>query len=141
MLTDLNKFNKVCEERKEFSYRAFGDAKSRSCIYPLRHLAKEVKELLVSPNDPMEWADCFLLLLDAAQRQGFTVDDLTNFAIQKLAINKKRDWTKQPDGTFRHVEDIEDEADEENPDLAQCEQCNEKAWDGRICHACGMKEI
>lgn len=26
-------------------------------------------------------------------------------------------------------------------DLATCPQCNEKAWDGRICHACGAKDI
>lgn len=25
--------------------------------------------------------------------------------------------------------------------LRSCEQCGETAWDGRICHACGMKEI
>lgn len=25
--------------------------------------------------------------------------------------------------------------------LSRCEQCDEIAWDGRICHACGMKHI
>ncbi len=25
--------------------------------------------------------------------------------------------------------------------LSDCEQCGETAWDGRICHVCGMKEI
>jgi hypothetical protein len=33
------------------------------------------------------------------------------------------------------------EDDESELDLANCEQCGEAAWDGRICHACGMKEI
>lgn len=33
------------------------------------------------------------------------------------------------------------EEEEENEDLARCEQCNEHAWDGYICHACGMKII
>lgn len=28
-----------------------------------------------------------------------------------------------------------------NEDLSNCEQCNEPAWDGRICHSCGMKDI
>lgn len=31
--------------------------------------------------------------------------------------------------------------EEESPDLTDCPQCNEKAWDGRICHICGAKEI
>jgi uncharacterized phage protein (TIGR01671 family) len=26
-------------------------------------------------------------------------------------------------------------------ELARCEQCGENAWDGRICHSCGLKEI
>jgi len=25
--------------------------------------------------------------------------------------------------------------------LAECEQCGEPAWDGYICHSCGMKII
>jgi hypothetical protein len=35
----------------------------------------------------------------------------------------------------------EDDEEEDNPDLSSCEQCGEKAWDGRICHSCGMKYI
>lgn len=26
-------------------------------------------------------------------------------------------------------------------DLDSCEQCGENAWDGRICHSCGAKDI
>ncbi len=26
-------------------------------------------------------------------------------------------------------------------DMSDCEQCEERAWDGYICHACGMKHI
>lgn len=40
-------------------------------------------------------------------------------------------------------DDREEEAEEED-DLSWlhiCEQCNEQAWDGRICHACGLKII
>lgn len=25
--------------------------------------------------------------------------------------------------------------------MSRCEQCDELAWDGRICHACGAKDI
>ena len=26
-------------------------------------------------------------------------------------------------------------------DFDNCEQCGENAWDGRICHSCGLKHI
>jgi hypothetical protein len=35
---------------------------------------------------------------------------------------------------------VEPEEDEEL-DLERCEQCDEPAWDGYICHACGAKNI
>ena len=39
-------------------------------------------------------------------------------------------------------EEIEEEEDPTcGGMLSECEQCGETAWDGRICHACGMKEI
>ena len=38
------------------------------------------------------------------------------------------------------VDDICDECAKEMG-LSRCEQCDEIAWDGRICHSCGMKEI
>lgn len=35
----------------------------------------------------------------------------------------------------------EDDFDEATPDLESCDQCGEDAWDGRICHCCGAKDI
>lgn len=102
-LKNLRKFNRFVKERDEFSFKTFGSPEERSCIYPLKHLKKEVNELLENPDDPMEWADCFLLLLDAARRKGYSVDDLVKFGMKKLKINKKRKWKKQKDGTFKHV--------------------------------------
>lgn len=29
----------------------------------------------------------------------------------------------------------------DNPDLSRCPNCDEKAYDGRICHLCGAKDI
>lgn len=99
---DVDKFNDFVKQRDEFSFSTFGSPETRGPIYPLRHLAKEVQELLANPDDEMEWADCFLLLLDAARRKGYSVDDLMNFALKKLEINRERKWNKQPDGTYRH---------------------------------------
>jgi ribosomal protein L32 len=38
-------------------------------------------------------------------------------------------------------EEEEEEEEEDNPDLNRCPNCDEKAWDGRICHICGAKNI
>ena len=47
-----------------------------------------------------------------------------------------------PDDTVMFMELVETE-DEEDEDcgLDPCPQCDEKAWDGYICHACGVKNI
>lgn len=102
MLKDLDNFNKFCEDRKNFSYSTFGDSNTRGCESPLLHLREEISELIENPNDEMEWADCWLLLLDAACRKGYTVDDLVEFGKRKLEINKKREWVKQPSGVYKH---------------------------------------
>jgi predicted house-cleaning noncanonical NTP pyrophosphatase (MazG superfamily) len=66
-------------------------------------LQEEVKELIDNPNDEAEWADCFLLLLDAARRKGHSVDDLVKFANAKLEINKARSWKQNENGVFKHI--------------------------------------
>ena len=100
---DLNKFNKFCKDRREFSYKTFGTPAERDCIGPLIHLKEEVQELIDNPNDEMEWADCWLLLLDAAERKGYSVTDLIGFGRKKLEINKKRTWDRRSDGVFKHT--------------------------------------
>lgn len=38
------------------------------------------------------------------------------------------------------IED-EDDLNDFEDDLDTCEQCGENAWDGYICHNCGLKKI
>lgn len=68
------------------------------------HLAEEVEEIKAAPHDRMEYADAFMLLLDAYRRAGLgTVDDLIRDASIKLEECKKRVWLP-PDsaGIIRH---------------------------------------
>lgn len=70
----------------------------------LRHLAKEVQEAIENPHDIDEYADCFILLLDALRIAGFTTDYVFSAAEAKHEINKKREW--QPvnsEGFSEHV--------------------------------------
>jgi len=43
-------------------------------------------------------------------------------------------WKKDSDSFIRPKGESE-------PDLDVCPECGERAWDGRICHVCGTKEI
>lgn len=92
----------LAREAAEFSNKTFGDDKVRDETGALHHLKMEVGELIENTNDDMEWADCFLLILDAARRKGHTVDDLIKFSFEKLEINKKRTWSKTENGVYLH---------------------------------------
>ena len=64
----------------------------------LKHLQEEIDELKKCPSDPMEMADCALLLFDIATYHGV---DLLDAARAKLEINRTRKWEKTDDG-YRH---------------------------------------
>lgn len=62
---------------------------------------EEVPEVLRHPSDPMEWADVFILLLDAAKLQGV---DIAKAVRDKMEINRRRTWAVDPStGVMRHV--------------------------------------
>jgi len=64
----------------------------------LEHLAEEVREIMASPQDPMEYADAAMLLFDAARTAGISVEEVFHAMRQKLDINRSREWRD-----FRHV--------------------------------------
>lgn len=83
-------------------------------IGPLKHLAKEAVEAQEAPDDLSEYADCFMLIIDAARRAGFGLEQLTIAAVVKLAKNKLRKWSVPlPDEAVHHVR--------ENDPTAACE--------------------
>lgn len=91
-------------ELAEWSDQQFGY--NRSPIRPIKHLQREVEELLQSPDDPMEYADCLLLIIDAFRMAGGNADELIKYGFQKLEINRQRQWgTPDADGVTEHVRD------------------------------------
>lgn len=104
MLRNLQKFNKFISDRNEFSSKTFGPPEKRGPLFPLDKLKQELNELIENPSDESEWTDCLLCFLDAAWRQGYEFENLVDFAIKKLKINKKRKW-KEENGNFQHVEE------------------------------------
>lgn len=90
------------KEIESFSDSAFGNPKQRNEMGALHHLHLEVAELIQNTDDHMEWADCMLLLLDAARRKGITPEQLFGYCLEKLEINKKRTWVKSDNNVYFH---------------------------------------
>lgn len=91
---DLNLFQKT---QGKWAAETFGDQTS---VEKLRHLHKEVDEIIDDPQDVTEYADALSLLLDAARLQGITAENIVVAAWLKLQVNQQRTWTRNPDGTF-----------------------------------------
>lgn len=88
-----------------WSQETFGSDLERGPIGPLKHLEMEAREAQASPHDRTEYADCFLLILDASRRAGMTVAELIRAAHAKLQINKARVYLKpiDPNVSVEHV--------------------------------------
>lgn len=112
------------DDISEWSDATFGESQRNPAI--VYHLQKEVYELteaLIKANElgsdnsvgigefgrqmnetKMEYADCFMLLLDSAHHYHITAKELIKLVRKKLEINKKREWGK-PDnnGVIEHI--------------------------------------
>ncbi|EBT4732062.1 DUF550 domain-containing protein [Salmonella enterica subsp. enterica] len=93
----------IRREHAEWSDATFGDV---GPIGPLKHLSKEALEAAADPSDPLEWADMQFLLWDAQRRMGISDEFITRAMIEKLAINKARQWPEPKDGEPRlHIKE------------------------------------
>lgn len=94
-----SRFQTLVHDQAEWSQATFGSDKTRGPLGALRHLEKEAREAQESPTDPEEYADCLLLILDAARRAGISPPALVDAAQQKMIINRQRNWPKPVDDT------------------------------------------
>lgn len=93
----------VRREHAEWSQATFGNV---GPVGPLNHLSKEALEAAEQPGDLSEWADMQFLLWDAQRRAGITDDQITQAMIDKLAVNKQREWPEPKDGEPRlHIKE------------------------------------
>lgn len=90
--------DQVRREHAEWSQATFGDV---GPVGPLKHLSKEALEAAAEPGDLSEWADMQFLLWDAQRRAGITDEQITQAMIEKLAVNKEREWPEPKDGEPR----------------------------------------
>ncbi|HFF8583713.1 TPA: dATP/dGTP pyrophosphohydrolase domain-containing protein [Raoultella ornithinolytica] len=103
MADGVNDRDQVRREHAEWSQTTFGNV---GPIGPLKHLSKEALEAAAEPGDLSEWADMQFLLWDAQRRAGITDEQITQAMIEKLAVNKLREWPEPKDGEPRlHIKE------------------------------------
>lgn len=94
---------RIRREHAEWSDKTFGDV---GPVGPLKHLSKEALETAAEPGDLSEWTDMQFLLWDAQRRAGITDKQITLAMVEKLAINKTRQWPEPKDGEPRlHIKE------------------------------------
>lgn len=94
---------KVRREHAAWSQATFGDV---GPIGPLKHLSKEALEAAAEPGDLCEWADMQFLLWDAQRRAGISDEQINQAMVEKLAVNKQREWPEPKDGEPRlHIKE------------------------------------
>ncbi|MFV7281609.1 DUF550 domain-containing protein [Citrobacter cronae] len=92
----------VRREHAAWSLATFGEV---GPVGPLKHLSKEALEAATEPGDLSEWADMQFLLWDAQRRAGISDEQITMAMVEKLAVNKQREWPEPKDGEPRlHVD-------------------------------------
>ena len=93
------------EAQRVLSTRNYGPGPRLQGV--LKHLAKELTEVELDPQDPFEWADLIILAIDGAWREGISPGVLTRALVEKQAINARRRWpdwrTAGPDQPIEHV--------------------------------------
>lgn len=95
--------DQVRRKHAEWSQATFGNV---GPVGPLKHLAKEAMEAAAEPDDLSEWADMQFLLWDAQRRAGITDEQITQAMIEKLAVNKQREWPEPKEGEPRlHIKE------------------------------------
>ncbi|EJC2542907.1 DUF550 domain-containing protein [Salmonella enterica subsp. enterica serovar Ohio] len=93
----------IRREHAEWSDKTFGDV---GPVGPLKHLSKEALETAAEPDDLSEWADMQFLLWDAQRRAGISDEQITLAMVEKLTVNKKREWPEPKDGEPRlHIKE------------------------------------
>ncbi|EFQ6725460.1 DUF550 domain-containing protein [Salmonella enterica] len=105
LYTDLpvSERKRIRREHAEWSDATFGNV---GPVGPLKHLSKEALETAAEPDDLSEWADMQFLLWDAQRRAGITDEQIALAMVEKLAVNKKREWPEPKDGEPRlHIKE------------------------------------
>lgn len=92
MSTVGRRLEQLVIQHAAWSQATFGTDKVRGPEGPIEHLIEEIHELQLHPRSLREYADVFLLLLDALRRSQYTIMQLIYVSEEKLKENQAREW-------------------------------------------------
>lgn len=90
----------VWKVHQKWADATFG--KDRDPVGPLKHMLKEVEECKETPDDIVEYADCLLLLFDAARLRGMSLCEL-ELPVKIIGIEKNQGDTYLLDELADHI--------------------------------------
>ena len=56
------------------------------------HVKEELEEIILEPDNIVEWADAFMIMMHSLADRNYTMDDLFSAIERKHAINLNRKW-------------------------------------------------
>ncbi len=99
----------IMKDIHDWAFKTFGVINPQPKLYHLKEEVKELIEACDKHNDEeirMEFADCFILLFNAATVYGLSFDDIKVLMEKKMEINKNRTWKKADEnGVSKHIFD------------------------------------
>ena len=81
-----------CEQQAGWSQKIFGPDFVLGPLGPLKHLKKEIDEVMLHLYDVEKWADVASLFIDAMRRKGLTPWQILEGLFLKLEKNRNRTW-------------------------------------------------
>lgn len=99
-------FESLFEEHQKFAKERFPESTWQSSLEGLKREIKEVEDADKSNLDAwlIEYIDCLKYLLDSMYRAGASINDIKRLFRKKLEINKNRQWSKNPDNSYSHIQ-------------------------------------
>lgn len=96
-MTDISDLQRIITE---WADRVYPGRTPENALHKL--ILEEIPELLHGGlDDPHEWADLLILVVDAAHLRGI---DVVQAAFEKMEINRNRSWKIDPKtGLMKHV--------------------------------------
>lgn len=101
VLRPFKNFSDFFREVVDWQRKTFGHKSGQVPIGTLKHILKEVQEVMVEDDSrkrEMEAVDLLFLVIQLFDRLGMSLSDVLTLGWQKLDINKSRTWPPVVDG-------------------------------------------
>lgn len=99
-MSDVNTIRVLQTEIREWADTVFPHRTKESI---LKKFDEELAEWREAPDDPLEYADLVILILDFASLCGIDVQSAVR---EKIDINYNRQWTINAQGIMRHADHV-----------------------------------